>query len=39
MKDIISGAEDTIKNIDTTVKEKAKAKRYKPKTSKKSRTQ
>jgi predicted nucleic acid-binding Zn-ribbon protein len=34
----ISGAEDTIENIDTTVKENAKSKKE-PKTSRKSRTQ
>jgi hypothetical protein len=35
----IAGAEDTIENIDTTVKENAKCKKSNPKTSRKSRTQ
>jgi hypothetical protein len=36
---IISGAEDTIENIDTTVKENAKCKKLPTKTSRKYRTQ
>ena len=39
IKERISGAEDTIENIDTTVKENAKSKSSLPKTSRKSRTQ
>jgi hypothetical protein len=39
IEDRIWNAEDSIENIDTTIKENVKCKKCKPKTSKKSRTQ